>query len=128
MLATGELQGVWLLPGSPEHVVSGTLTLADNERPRLLVVGPIDPKLNLATGLGTLLGRTQDLPYVFGLAADGTKITLSSVRLGIRQLHLEDPRSAIFELLGWSAFIGVHVDGDVVELPPYHFGLVGRKT
>jgi ApeA N-terminal domain 1 len=112
VLTTGELQGVWWLPGSPEHVVSGTLTLAENERPTLLVVGPIDAKFDLATGLGTLLGRTQDLPFVFGRAADGKKITLSNVRLGIRQLHLDDPRSAIFELVGWSAFVGAHADPD----------------
>lgn len=112
MPTTGEFQGVWWLPASPEHVVSGTLTLGDNERPSLVVVGPIDPSFDLATHLGTLLGRTQDVPFVFGRAADGKKISLASVRLGVRQLHLDDARSATFELLGWSAFIGAHVDPD----------------
>ncbi len=39
-----------------------------------------------------------------------------------------DIRPSPADCRGWLAAAGFTVEGDVLDLPPYHFGLVGRKT
>lgn len=107
---TGDLQGVWWLPDSPEHLAPGTLSLSYDSRPTLVVVGSIDPTLDLTASIGTVLGRTQDLPFVHGRTAAGQSVTLSDARLALRQMHLEDAESAVFELVGRAAYVGANLD------------------
>ena len=38
-----------------------------------------------------------------------------------------DIRPSPSDCRGWLAAAGLTVEGDVVGLPPYHFGLIGRK-
>lgn len=107
---TGDLQGVWWLPDSPEHLAPGTLSLSDVSRPTLVVVGSIDPNLDLPASIGTVMGQTRDLPFVHGRTAAGQKVTLGDARLALRQMHIEDAESAVFELVGRTAFVGANLD------------------
>jgi hypothetical protein len=109
-MLTGDLQGVWWLPGSPEHLAPGTLTLSYDTRPTLVVVGSIDPNLDLPAGIGTVLGQTRDLPFVHGRTAIGQRVTLADTQLGVRQMHIADAESAVFELVGRAAYVGAHMD------------------
>ncbi len=109
-MLTGDFQGVWWLPESPEHTVPGTLTLAQEARPKLVVIGSIDPNLNLPASIGTVFGHTRDLPLVLGRTAAGQSVTLADARFALRQMHIEDAESAIFELVGRAAYVGAHLD------------------
>lgn len=109
-MLTGDLQGVWWLPESPEHLAPGTLSLSHDSRPTLVVVGSIDPNLDLPASIGTVMGQTRDLPFVHGLTAAGQRVTLGDARLALRQMHIEDAESAVFELVGRSAFVGATLD------------------
>lgn len=109
-MLTGDLQGVWWLPESPDHTVPGTLTLAHEARPKLVVIGSIDPNLGLPASIGTVFGHTRDLPLVFGRTAAGQLVTLADARFALRQMHIEDAESAVFELVGRAAYVGAHVD------------------
>lgn len=109
-MLTGDLQGVWWLPNSPEHLVPGTLSLSDDSQPTLVVVGSIDPHLDLPASIGTVFGRTQDVPFVHGRTASGQHVTLADVRLALRQMNVWDAASAVFELVGSAAYVGAHLD------------------
>ena len=58
-MLTGELQGVWWLSGSPDHIVPGTLSVSEDARPTLVIIGSIDPTLDLPASIATVLGRTR---------------------------------------------------------------------
>ena len=107
---TGDLQGVWWLPESPEHLVPGTLSLSDDARPTLVVIGSIDPHLDLPASIGTVFGRTQDVPLVHGRTASGQHVTLADARLALRQMSVWDAASAVFELVGPVAYVGAYLD------------------
>ena len=111
-MLTGDLQGVWWLPESPDHTVPGTLTLSHEARPTLVMIGSIDPNLGLPASIGTVFGHTRDLPSVFGRTASGQAVTLADARFALRQMHVEDPESAVFEMVGRSAYVGAHLDPD----------------
>ena len=111
-MLTGDLQGIWWLPNSPSTTVSGTLSLSYTTHPTLLVVGAIDPTLDVVAAITTTLGRTRALPLVFGRTASGQAVTLSDVRLAVREMHIENPESAVFELVAHTAFIGSLLDPD----------------
>jgi hypothetical protein len=107
---TSDLQGVWWLPDSPEHLVPGTLSLSDDSQPTLVVIGSIDPHLDLPASIGTVFGQTQDVPFVHGRTASGQLVTLGDARLALRQMNVWDAASAVFELVGAAAYVGAHVD------------------
>lgn len=109
-MLTGDLQGVWWLPESPGHTVPGTLTLAHEARPRLIMIGSIDPNLGLPASIGTVFGHTRDMPFAFGRTASGQAVTLADARFALRQMHIEDAESAVFELVGRAAYVGAHLD------------------
>lgn len=111
-MLTGDLQGVWWLPESPDHTVPGTLTLSHEARPTLVMIGSIDPNLGLPASIGTIFGHTRDLPFVFGRTASGQSVTLADARFALRQMHIEDAESAVFELVGRAAYVGAHVHPD----------------
>lgn len=111
-MLTGDLQGVWWLPESPDHSVPGTLTLSHEARPTLVMIGSIDPNLGLPASIGTVFGHTRDLPFVFGRTASGQAVTLADARFALRQMHIEDAESAVFEMVGRSAYVGAHLDPD----------------
>ena len=101
---------MWWLPDSPEHLAPGTLSLSYDSRPTLVVVGSIDPNLDLPASIGTVMGQTRDLPFVHGRTAAGQKVTLADARLALRQMHIEDAESAVFELVGRAAYVGANLD------------------
>jgi hypothetical protein len=80
--------------------VPGTLTLSHEARPTLVMIGSIDPNLGLPASIGTVFGHTRDRPSVFGRTASGQAVTLVDARFALRQMHIEDPESAVFEMVG----------------------------
>ncbi len=109
-MLTGDLQGMWWLPESADHTVPGTLTLSHEARPTLVMIGSVDPNLGLPASIGTVFGHTRDLPFVFGRTANGQAVTLADARLALRQMHIEDAESAVFELVGRAAYVGAHLE------------------
>ncbi|MGK2852273.1 MAG: hypothetical protein ACSLFN_15385 [Candidatus Limnocylindrales bacterium] len=109
-MLTGDLQGVWYLPDSPERVVPGTLELRRDRRPTLTVVGSIDPSTDAAAWIGTRLGLPHHVPRVLGRTSTGKPVTLADVNVGLHEMHIEDPVSAVFRLEGRVAFVGDHID------------------
>jgi hypothetical protein len=73
------------------------------------MIGSIDPNLGLPASIGTVFGHTRDLPFVFGRTASGQAVTLADARFALRQMHIEDAESAVFEMVGRSAYCVIAV-------------------
>lgn len=88
----------------------GTLALSRDRRPTLMVVGSIDPSTDAGAWIGTRLGLPHRVPRVVGRTSTGKPVTLTDVNIGLHEMHIEDPASAVFRLEGRVAFVGGHID------------------
>jgi ApeA N-terminal domain 1 len=86
---TGEIRGLWWLPETPTQVVSGVLTIAYDERPTLLFLGPLAPDDGAVQGLSLLLQGRREVPCVLGRTSNGEEVTLGTSTLTVRDMHLE---------------------------------------
>jgi hypothetical protein len=106
----GDIQGAWWLPDHPQTVVSGTLTIAYDARPTLNFVGQILEGEGPTEGIQLALQGRRPIPVVYGRASNGARITLGGGMLALRDMHLDEPDTAVYEIAANVAFIGAHLD------------------
>lgn len=94
----GELAGRWWLLGREEHPVSGTLTSAWNERPRVSAIGLLEPA-SVEEAVRHMQPSFVQYPVVLGRGVDDKPVTLAGVRAVLRQVHLRTREDASIELL-----------------------------
>jgi len=102
----GELGGRWWLPGQKE-TVTGTLHSAWDAWPLVTGIGLLEP----ATPEGVFRhfgGQFVRHELVLGRTVDGKDVSLESVDVGLRQVHLETPEDASIELQAQRAYLGIH--------------------
>jgi len=104
----GELAGRWWLPGREEHPVSGTLTSAWSERPRVSAIGLLEPA-SLEEVVRHMQPSFVQYPVVLGRGVNDKPVTLAGVRAVLRQVHLRTPEDASIELHAQRAYMGVHL-------------------